>query len=129
MSKTRTYAGKPLGDTEYLLEQWGWWVWDGRGAPGYTSQMGAIMNLANPTHKSKVYSITDEVAALIDKAVARLLIRDHQMGHFLWCYFGEKYPANRIARENQMSERKAWELIKAGVAWVDGSLDNQLDVA
>ncbi|MFO6224330.1 antitermination protein Q, partial [Pseudomonas aeruginosa] len=25
MSRTRTYVDKLLGDTEYLLEQWGWW--------------------------------------------------------------------------------------------------------
>ncbi|MCO4087014.1 antitermination protein Q, partial [Pseudomonas aeruginosa] len=24
MSRTRTYVDKLLGDTEYLLEQWGW---------------------------------------------------------------------------------------------------------
>lgn len=129
MARTRTYTDKALGDTEYLLEQWGWWVWDGRGAPGYTSQMGAIMNRANPMPKATEYRITDEVAVVVDRAVARLLSRDEQMGYFLWCYFGEKYPANRIAREGGVSERKAWELIKAGVAWVDGAIGAHLDAA
>ncbi|EPF5022522.1 antitermination protein Q, partial [Pseudomonas aeruginosa] len=35
MSRTRTYVDKLLGDTEYLLEQWGWWRMDGMGVPGY----------------------------------------------------------------------------------------------
>lgn len=33
MSRTRTYVDKLLGDTEYLLEQWGWWRMDGMGFP------------------------------------------------------------------------------------------------
>ena len=32
MSRTRTYVDKLLGDTEYLLEQWGGGAWMGWGS-------------------------------------------------------------------------------------------------
>ncbi|MFK0086392.1 antiterminator Q family protein [Pseudomonas sp. NPDC090755] len=127
--KKRTYMDKPLGDTEYLLEQWGWWRMDGMGVPGYVSQMAAVMSQCNPTTSTKSYTVTDEVAGLVDGVLARLIKRDQQMGDFVWFYFGAKWPANRIARENRMSERKAWELIKAGVAWIDGALDREQEAA
>ncbi|AZC88398.1 antitermination protein Q, putative [Pseudomonas chlororaphis subsp. piscium] len=127
--KKRTYADKPLGDTEYLLEQWGWWRMDGMGVPRYVSQLAVIMSQNNPVPSTKSYVITDEVATLVDGVLARLIKRNQQMGDFVWFYFGAKWPANRIGRENDMSERKAWELIKAGVAWIDGALDGELDAA
>ncbi|QLL15480.1 antiterminator Q family protein [Pseudomonas chlororaphis] len=127
--KKRTYADKPLGDTEYLLEQWGWWRMDGMGVPRYVSQLAVIMSQNNPVPSTKSYVITDDVATLVDGVLARLIKRNQQMGDFVWFYFGAKWPANRIGRENDMSERKAWELIKAGVAWIDGALDGELDAA
>jgi len=127
--KKRTYVDKPLGDTEYLLEQWGWWRMDGMGVPGYVSQMAAVMSQRNPMATTKSYTIKDEVAELVDGALAKLIKRDQQMGDFVWFYFGAKWPANRIGRENGMSERKAWELIKAGVAWLDGALHGDLSAA
>jgi hypothetical protein len=120
--KKRTYVDKPLGDTEYLLEQWGWWRMDGMGVPGYVSQMAAVMSQRNPISTTRSYTIKDEVAEVVDGVLAKLIKRDQQMGDFVWFYFGAKWPANRIGRENGMSERKAWELIKAGVAWIDGAL-------
>lgn len=127
--KKRTYFDKPLGDTEYLLEQWGWWRMDGMGVPRYVSQLAVIMSQNNPVPSSKSYVITDEVATLVDGVLARLIKRNQQMGDFVWFYFGAKWPANRIGRENDMSERKAWELIKAGVAWIDGALDQAVEAA
>ncbi|MDG9884124.1 antiterminator Q family protein [Pseudomonas sp. GD04058] len=123
--KKRTYVDKPLGDTEYLLEQWGWWRMDGMGVPGYVSQMAAVMSQRNPIATTKSYTIKDEVAELVDGTLAKLIKRDQQMGDFVWFYFGAKWPANRIGRENRVSERKAFELIKAGVAWIDGALEGE----
>ena len=36
--KKRTYVGKALSDTEWLLEQWGFWRMDGMGVPSYRQQ-------------------------------------------------------------------------------------------
>lgn len=128
MARTRTYD-KALGDTEYLLEQWGWWRMDGMGVPRYVSQMATVMAQANPIHTVKEYRITDDAALLVDNALSRLTKRDQQMGDFVWLYFGAKWPANRVGRENGMSERQARELIKAGVAWIDSALERLREAA
>lgn len=122
--KKRTYADKPLGDTEYLLEQWGWWRMDGAGVPGYVSPLYALIRDNNVMDGgNKNYCVTDDVALVVDRAVAKLAMRDAQMGNFIWLYFGAKWPALRIARENEMGEAKARELIKSGVAWVDCAIE------
>lgn len=122
--KKRTYTDKPLGDTEYLLEQWGWWRMGGIGVPRYVSPLYALIRDNNVTEGGiKNYCITDDLALVVDRAVAKLATRDAQMGNFIWLYFGEKWPALRIARENGMGEAKARELIKAGVAWVDCAIE------
>ena len=127
--KKRTYVDKPLGDTEYLLEQWGSWRMAGMGVPRYVSPVAAMMNQLSPEPGAQSYVITDDMALVVDAALARLIKREQQMGDFVWLYFGAKWPANRISRESGMSERKAWELIKAGVAWIDGAIDRTADAA
>lgn len=127
--KKRTYLGKPLGDTEYLLEQWGSWRMSGMGVPRYISQLAAVMDQFNPQPSTQSYVITDDVAMIVDSALARLIKREQQMGDFIWWYFGAKWPANRIGRVHGMSERKAWELIKAGVAWLDCALEEIREAA
>jgi hypothetical protein len=119
---------RPLGDTEYMLEQWGWWRMDGMGIPSYASPMMAIMREVMPA-TSKSYVITDELAGVVDGAVARLCKRDQQMGDMLWLYYGAKWAAVRVGRQYGMSEGKARELIKAGVAWVDCVLERVREAA
>lgn len=122
--KKRTYIDKPLGDTEYLLEQWGWWRMDGMGVPRYVSQLHALIRENTPSVGGRrEYVITDDLALAVDGAVSRLIRRNQQMGDFIWLYFGAKWPALRIGREFGMSEAKARELIRTGVAWIDCSLE------
>ncbi|WP_434701527.1 antiterminator Q family protein [Pseudomonas sp. D1-36] len=119
---------RPLGDTEYMLEQWGWWRMDGMGIPSYASPMMAIMREVMPA-TTKSYVITDELAGVVDGAVARLCKRDQQMGDMIWLYYGAKWAAVRVGRQYGMSEGKARELIKAGVAWVDCVLERTREAA
>lgn len=121
----RKPAGRPLGDTEYLLEQWGWWRMDGTGMPHYTSPTLALMRQAVAcSSASKSYCITDEWATAIDRAVARLAHRDQQMGDALWLYFGAKWPMLRVGKHYGISEGKTRELVRAGVAWIDCAVDH-----
>ena len=115
----RKPAGRPLGDTEYLLEQWGWWRMDGVGLPGYMSVSLTLMRQVTQSSVSKNYCITDEWAGAIDRAVASLSLRDQQMGDVLWLYFGSKWPMVRVGKHYGISEGKARELVRAGTAWVD----------
>ncbi|CAN7362291.1 antiterminator Q family protein [Pseudomonas sp. LjRoot263] len=124
----RKPVGRPLGDTEYLLEQWGWWRMDGMGIPNYASPMLALMRDSMPS-AAKTYVITDELACLVDGAVARLCKREQQMGDMIWLYYGAKHPAVRVGKQWGVSEGKARELIKAGVAWIDCVLESVKDAA
>ncbi|WP_176506380.1 antiterminator Q family protein [Pseudomonas urethralis] len=128
--KKRTYADKALGDTEYMLEQWGWWRMDGMGLPSYVSQLDAMIRHNTPSASpTKQYVITDDLALAIDGAVARLCARNQQMGDFLWLYFGAKWTSMRVGELHMLSERKAREIIKAGVAWVDCALEQFREAA
>lgn len=128
--KKRTYIGKPLGDTEWMLEQWGFWRMDGMGVPSYISPLYALIRDNTLCEGGvKEYSMTDDLALVLDGAVARLTIRDQQMGNFIWLYFGAKWPALRIGRENGIGEAKAREVIKAGVAWIDCALETIREAA
>jgi hypothetical protein len=120
--KKRTYTDKPLGDTEYLLEQWGSWRMSGMGVPRYVSQLASVIAQANPCDDTVSYVITDEVAMLVDATIARLIKRNQQMGDFVWLYFGAKWTMVRIGEAHRMSERSAREVIRNGVSWIDGAL-------
>lgn len=112
-----------MGDTEYLLEQWGWWRIDGMGVPGYTSPTLSLMRKAEAqSSPSRNYCITDDWAISIDNAVARLTHRDQQMGDIIWLYYGEKWAMAKVGKHYGISEGKARELARAGIGWVDGVL-------
>ncbi|MCU1719533.1 antiterminator Q family protein [Pseudomonas sp. 5P_3.1_Bac2] len=121
--KKRQYSNKPLGDTEWLLEQWGWWRMDGEGVPGYVSPLYRLIR-DNKGGAGTRYNIADAMALAIDSAVARLFKRDQQMGEFVWLYFGAKWTALRIGRENGLSEGSVRQALRAGVAWVDSALES-----
>lgn len=131
MSKRENISklARPLGDTEYLLEQWGWWRMSGMGVPRYVSPSFAIMRDNVEQMGCMSFVILDDVALQVDSAVARLTLRNQQMGEMVWLYFGAKWPAIRVGRHFEISEAKARELIKAGVAWVDSSLEMMREAA
>jgi hypothetical protein len=113
-----------------MLEQWGYWRMDGMGVPRYVSPLYALIRDNTACEGGvKEYSMTDDLALVLDGAVARLTMRDQQMGNYIWLYFGAKFTALRIARENGMGEAKAREVIKAGVAWIDCALETIREAA
>ena len=127
--KKRTYTDKPLGDTEYLLEQWGSWRMSGMGVPRYVSPLAALKNQCCPEPSAMSYVITDDAAMVVDSIIARLIKRNQQMGEFIWWYFGAKWTMVRIGEAHKMSERSAREVVRQGVAWVDSALEHFRDAA
>lgn len=123
--KKRTYMDKPLGDTEWLLEQWGSWRMDGMGVPRYVSPSITAAAAAGGVE----YTLTDDAALVVDSAVARLTQRNQQMGDFVWLYFGSKWTMVRLGESARMSERSAREIVKQGVAWVDSFLEQFREAA
>lgn len=119
----RKPLSRPLGDTEYLLEQWGWWRMTDMGVPRYTSPLLALMRDNVPSVRaSQEFVITDDHALVVDGAVARLIKRNQQMGDFIWLYYGAKWPMLRLACHHKISEGKAREIVRQGSAWIDGVL-------
>jgi len=119
----RKPAGRPLGDTEYLLEQWGWWRMDAKCVSGYMSPTLALMRQAiAPINSSKSYCVTDDQAMAVDLAVSRLSKRDNEMGDMVWLYFAAKWAMARVGKQFGMSEGKAREIVRAGTAWIDCSM-------
>jgi len=126
----RKPAGRPLGDTEYLLEQWGWWRMDEMGVSGYTSPTLTLMRQAvAQLVASKNYCITDDRAIAIDNAVAKLAHRDQQMGDIIWLYYGAKWAMVRVGKHYGISEGKARELARAGAAWIDCAISDMRLIA
>lgn len=123
--KKRTYVDKLLGDTEWLLEQWGSWRMDGMGVPRYVSPSVSGAAAGGGIE----YTLTDDAALVIDAAVAKLTTRNQQMGDFVWLYYGAKWTAVRVGEQNRMAERKAREIIKQGVAWIDSALEHFREAA
>lgn len=129
MSNKRKILNSALGDTEYMLEQWGLWRSSDRGVPHCVSSMQILMRDHVPESGRRSHHISDELAMLIDGCLARLCLREKGrtqgplMGDSLWLYFGAKWPAARVGRHYGVSEAKAREVIKAGVAWIDCALE------
>ncbi|OQR30275.1 antitermination protein Q [Pseudomonas sp. Bc-h] len=127
---TRKPLHRPLGDTEYLLEQWGWWRMDGIAVPGYVSPSLQLIRHEIPQpSQTKSYCITDDCALAVDGAVARLSVRDQQMGDIAWLYFGAKWPMIRVGKYYGLSEGKTRELARAAAAWIDCALSTQPEFA
>ena len=93
---------------------------DGAGIPKYVSPSFALMQQLIPhPAAAKGYCITDDWALAIDEAVAKLSVRDQQMGDVIWLYYGAKWPMVRVGKHYGLSEGKTRELARAGAAWVD----------
>lgn len=93
---------------------------DGSAGPCSISPTFALMRQVMPdASASKNYCITDEWALMVDHAVAKLARRDQQVGNIIWLYYGAKWPMVRVGKYYGVSEGKARELARAGVAWID----------
>ncbi len=111
-----------MGDTRYLLEQWGWWWRHSSGVPRYVSPAYSLIR----DHTGSTIPtgcINDDLAMAVDSVIARLCLRDRQMGNCIWLYYGVKLGTRRIAKIMGVGETKALQLVKAGEAWIDGALD------
>ncbi|WP_454241868.1 antiterminator Q family protein [Pseudomonas sp. HLS-6 TE3448] len=73
---------------------------------------------------SNNYCITDDWTVAIDNAVARLAVRDQQMGDVIWLYYGAKWPMVSVGKHYGISKGKARELVRAGAAWIDCSVSD-----
>jgi hypothetical protein len=110
-------------DAEELLTNWGRWVWHQAGVPRYTSPMFALMrdNVAQESVPAPV--ITDDEAMMIDAIVARMWRRDEQMADCLRIYYCTSRTMHGVGVVLGIHRKKVAELLLAGRAYVEGSID------
>ena len=106
-------------DTPKLLEEWALWSRISAGSKvGYPSSCPFVFKKGSST-----LAITDEEALQIDSAVARLIIRDKEMGEVLRLYYFSNSNASLVARVLKIDRKRAIVLVQCGTAWVDAKLE------
>lgn len=105
-------------ETERELEQWGRWVRSGGVSLGANSifRLGSTVSAA---------TIIDDRGIIIDQAVARLKLQNIDMGTAVQRYYVENLSHASLAERMKTSKNRASCLHRAGVAWVDGVLNEQ----
>lgn len=115
-------------DAEELLTQWGRWVWQGAGVPGYgVSQIYAIMrdNVEQPTAQLPA-AITDDEALMIDRAVASLWKRYPMAADCLRVYYCTGRTMQQVGILFDTPRLKVREMIIAGNNYVQACLDMRM---
>lgn len=112
-------------DAEELLTQWGRWVWQGAGIPGYgISQIYAIMrdNVEQPTSRLPA-DINDDEALMVDSAVAALWRRRPETADCLRIYYCTDMTMEQVGKIMKLPRLKVRELIIAGNNYVQACCD------
>ena len=117
-------------DTVFLLQEWGIWLRVQSGLPHYVSPAYALMRDNVQLLGGPVPAISDDLAMLIDRLVARLYERYPEAGTALWNYYrhgGLSY--RQLGRLMDCTHVKAQELVRVGEVWVDASIAMDADAA
>jgi len=106
-------------DTPRLLEEWALWSRINTGSKvGYPSSCPFVFKKGD-SH----LAITDDEAQEIDAAVARLVMRDKEMGKVLKLYYFSNSNASLVARKMEIGRKRVNVLVQCGTAWVDAKLE------
>ncbi|WP_223528360.1 antiterminator Q family protein [Pseudomonas sp. A-RE-23] len=112
-------------DAEELLTQWGRWVWQGAGVPGYgISPLYALMrdNVEQVT-RSLPAAISDDEALMVDRAVASLWKRYPKTADCVRFYYCTGMTMQSVGNGLGLSRLKVRELIIAGNNYIQACLD------
>lgn len=99
-------------NTESLLNQWGKW-----------SRMGLGLGLGTPSNDN-FHVIHDELALIVDAVVCRLGKGQPKKMRAIELHYQQDYTPAMIGKHLNCGETKARDMLKQGVAWVDGYLDS-----
>ncbi len=105
-------------DTEARLQEWGRWVRAGGVSLGASRVFEQGSTVPTPM-------IADDEALLIDRAVARLKRRDRFVGEVICLYYIEGGTEAAVGRRLRRSRTTIAGARKAGIAWIDGVLDER----
>ncbi|AXF52813.1 MAG: antitermination protein Q [Podoviridae sp. ctdb7] len=115
-------------DAEELLTQWGRWVWQGAGVPGYgVSPLYAIMrdNVEQPTANLPA-AITDDEALMVDRAVASLWQRHPRTADCVRVYYCTGMTMQAVGNLLDLPRLKVRELLIAGNNYIQACLDMRM---
>ncbi|WP_315809442.1 antiterminator Q family protein [Pseudomonas sp. C9-3] len=105
--------------TEFLMEQYGLWVWRDNGVPRCTSPMLAIM-LRNPANEKRLRSptplISDDCALQVDSFMGTLLKSDPDVVESLTLYFVHDLTFREVGDRMGRSYVDARMLVRAGLS-------------
>ena len=104
--------------TSYLLSQWGKWS----KTHGLNITYKSFLSVKN-ARKSVQADISDDLAMMIDSAVARLGRRDPEMRAAIMFYYCCGENLTTVVKELKVNRRRANVLVQAGTAWVDAVID------
>ena len=112
---------------EDLLTQWGRWVWQSTGVPGYVSPCYALMRDNVAQHYAPAAAITDEDAMLVDSILARMGRRDPEMAKAVMLYYATGRTMHGVGKVMNLHRLKVRELLYAGTCYVQAVLDMKAD--
>ncbi len=113
MARTLKLTDRTVED---LLEHWGRWV-------VLDSGVSCCASRENDLHSPM---ITDDDALVIDRLVGRLLQRYKECGNVVMKYYTARDTSLVVVgKKLGFGEEKTRQLLKAGVAWIDGALESR----
>jgi alkylhydroperoxidase family enzyme len=106
-----------LDDTRQRLMDWGTWVRTGGVSSGY-----AAVNLVASSNCCSGYEVADDEALKVDRAVARLKLREPQLGKVVLAYYVRRWDYSMIGLDVKLGREKVRVLLRSAEAWIDGAM-------
>ena len=110
-----------MTNTIDLLIRWGLWQKSGNSL-GYVSPNFELM-LKVGVRESRPDPLDDDTAMIVDRAVARLLRRDKEMGAIVIYRYAYGHSLRDIGRKTRQSKDKIYTLHNSAIAWIDGVIE------
>ncbi len=110
---------------DYLLTQWGKWVWQNTGVPRYVSPLLALMRDNVPSTHGAAAAITDDEAEAVSAAVARLKSGREDVSDAIHLYYCYSLTQPQVAERMQIQRMKVRELLIMGEWYVQAWLDKR----
>ncbi|MDT4832706.1 hypothetical protein FQZ97_662720 [compost metagenome] len=114
--------------TEFLMEQYGLWVWSANGVPRCSSPLLALM-LRNPANQKRFSSavplISDDRALMVDSFLAGLVKEDPEAVKSMTLYFVHGLTYREVGQQMGKSYSDARMLVRAGLSAISACFHMQ----
>lgn len=114
-----------IKDAEEMLTQWGIWVWEGAGVPGYVSPMRVLMRDNVEQICRAGSNISDDDAMMIDNMIGALWATDKTSADCLRVYYATGRSHFQVGQMFGISRMQTRDCILKAVAYIQGRLDEK----